>query len=239
MTNAETIRGSQISVLLQELEEDNTLVNLRVLGKNYSHLTMVTGAKKVKGKSFFRIDYPAGFKQVIDKTGSWRINFEFTGRDKVPYIFKTSEGEISEDGIWICFPEVIQREQRRKNFRIQAPVGTVFYFELNSQDFEMGVIDISLEGALVTLKKGVESSPLLKVGQTLKDARFKFPSNREELSVAVKEALVRRVETGPVKGRNRYAIQLTKMERTARRDFKDIIYKTERRILRKRVGIDL
>ena len=71
------------------------------------------------------------------------------------------------------------------------------------------------------------------------DVQFNFPSKKADLRLSVKETQVRRIEQGPIKGRNRYALELTMMERDEKKGFRDIINNIERRLLRKRVGMDI
>jgi hypothetical protein len=58
--------------------------------------------------------------------------FDFVGKDKILYSFRTVVGRINGDDIWMEFPEFIERVQRRKFYRIAPPIGTKIYFEVDS-----------------------------------------------------------------------------------------------------------
>lgn len=160
------IQGKRRFYIFKQLQKDKTFIKMRLSGKDYERLTIVTGIQTRKNTPFFLIDYPRGFKEVVSRVDVWKMRFEFIGDDNLTYIFRTSGGEISDDKILIRFPEVIERIQRRKHFRLETPFETKLHFEKKSIEFEMNVINISLRGVLAY---SVEKKAILKIAEDLRD----------------------------------------------------------------------
>ena len=121
MEEPEKIQGNNLSDLLKELQTNGTLIKVTLPGKDYERLTIITRIRAMRRNPFFLIDYPEGFKETIADIKDLKMQFEFTGKDKVNYSFVTSIQEISRDEIRVRFPEFINRHQRREDFRVDAP----------------------------------------------------------------------------------------------------------------------
>jgi hypothetical protein len=195
---------------------------------------LITNIRRQNGVPCFAIDYPRGFREVTAKVHSWRLRFECTGRDKLHYVFRTFGGEMVQGDIWLEFPEIIQRWQRRKNFRLELPSGTRIHFHLDEKDHEMHVHDISLGGALVSLEKASQKMLIEHIGKTLKHSTVVFSFRNEETSVSIQEILVKRWEKDSYTGRYRYGLQFTQLEKDQEETLKRLIYRFQRGFLRKR-----
>jgi len=89
--------------------------------------------------------------ETIADVDSCHMLFEFVGNDNLFYNFKTTGKEIIRDEICIRLPEVINRSQRRKNFRMTPPLGTKICINENGSRLEMSVLNVSRGGALVPM----------------------------------------------------------------------------------------
>jgi c-di-GMP-binding flagellar brake protein YcgR len=240
MEERQKIQGKSIFNILTQLRNDRTFVNMHILDTDFEHLTIITGIRPKNNPPLFRIDHAEGLREAIADTGKISIHFEFTGKDKTLHTFRTSGGEIHTKEIWIRFPDVIERIQRREHFRLRVPMGTKLFFGTAMAQYEMDVIDVSVGGVLgvfVNLKKEIEKDSNLAAGKILGDLRLVFPSEKEDLGVHIKGSLVKRVEKDSQTKRYRYALQFTAIEKGEEKALLQIIYRFQREFLRKRLPI--
>ena len=238
MQYTDRIEGENRLKVFKQLQRDKTVMRLYLVGRNYERLTIVNGIRNQNGALYFLIDYPAGFKEAVQGNGRWRIRFEFTGKERVSYAFRTVGGELSGNEIWLAFPEVIERQQRRRHFRLEAPLGTEMRFRADDLLYKANVIDISLGGSLVSLEKSGHADPILKKDQRLKEICVAFKSRKGNLKVQIKTAMVIRLEKDPAPNRCRYALQFTDMEKGDEITLNELIYGLQRQSLRKRHLLD-
>ena len=238
LDHIERIYGKGLIRLFRELMENKTVLRVFLLGKDYERLTIVTDIEEEDSDVYITIDYPGGFKKAIEGTSNWRLRFEFTGKDRLPYIFRTEGGELVKDGIRLKLPNFIERRQRRKSFRLEAPLGTKLVFTKEFKKFETNVINISLGGAFVSSEKGEQKKPIVEVDEYLKAIKVFFPSKDEELVVYIKEAMVKRVEKDIYHGLFNYALQFTDIDKKDSDLLQKLIYRFQREYLRKRQLID-
>jgi len=234
MSEAERIKGKKREALLRQLKTNKTLVNLRLLGQDYSRLTVVTGIRTQNKISYFSIDCPRGFEKAIGNVDVWKMHFEFSGEDGVLYLFRAVGEEVSNREVWVRFPEFIEREQRRKHFRIKLSPGATIHFTKDSTQLKMGIIDISLGGILVMIAKGIEKAPVLNPGDELKDIELVFPTGEETPILHINKALVVRSEKDSSTGRYRYGLQFINIERMEEKALTAAFYQLQRQLLMKR-----
>ncbi len=234
----ERIHGDGRIRLFKRLIEDKTVLRVFLLGKNYERLTIVTDIIEENGSYFITVDYPAGFRLVVGEGEQWRLRFEFTGKDRLPYVFRTVGGEIIHKGLKLPLPNFIERRQRRKNFRLEAPLGTVIKFSRNGKKYEANVINVSTGGALISLPRRSSERPQLELNEYIKALNLVFPSDEERLIVHIKEALIKRVQKDLDRGHYLYALQFTDMEKEETNLLQELIFKFQREYLRKRQLLD-
>ena len=228
------IQGKNRFDIFEQLRKDKTLIQMRLLGADYEQLTIIIGIQARKNMLFFLIDYPKGFKEAVSDVEVWEMRFEFIGNDNLQYIFKTSDGEISGNEIWIKFPEFIEKIQRREHFRIEVPLGTKLHFEKKSAGIEMNVIDISLRGALVT---SIQKNAILKSREDLIDVQLVFPSKKKDLMVHIKKASVKRMGRNAPMERYTYILYFAMIKKNEEAALTKIIYELQRKLLQKRQRI--
>ena len=237
MEKAEKIHGKDIGAFFEQLKDDRTLVKIQLIGKDYEQLTMITDVRTKGDPPSFLIDPPSGFRQAVDELDVWRINFECTARDGVQYRFQTSGEKVSGKELWINFPIVVERMQRRRDFRLEFPQGTVICFEEGNIKYELKVTNLSMGGTLAEFpipKIGVQEIPMLTSGETLRDIELISPSENE-LRVQIKKALILRLSKNNRADQYILALQFTKMDNTAIKALKELIYNVQREFLKKRL----
>lgn len=240
----EKIKGKGRFDIFQKLQSDKTLVKIHIPSKDYERLTMVTGIRTQDNVPFFLIDHPGDFEQTLDDQKDRRMDFEFTGKDNIQYSFRSSGGKITGDEIWIRFPDLIERRQRRESFRLEAPMGAKLHLKGDLTEHEMSVIDISLGGTSGVIidgnrKKGTRADPIFKTGETLRNLQLRFPSMEKELTVCIKKSVVRRVQKIPRTNRYRYGLQFAEMEKEEEVVLTKLIYRIQREYLRNRLPINM
>ncbi len=237
MAEAGLIKGKKRLEIFRQIQDVRTLINLKLPGKDYERLTIITDAGKKKNHHYFSLDPPEGFREKIAETGSWRIQFRFTGVDKIDYTFETSEGEIVEDEIWIRFPGFIERIQRRMHFRIDAPTGTKLFCLINDVKRELNIINLSLRGAFVVsvrLKKEIPTAQILREGEHLSDVELSYSKENKETKIQLKVVTVRRIEQHPETGIYRYGLEIVKINKKEEKKLTELIYIFQRQYLRNR-----
>lgn len=228
------ISGERLLGLFENLHNDRTVLNIRLTATDYERLTIITDIRIKDSVPHFLIDYPSGFESRVAGLDEWPLRFEFTGKDKIPYAFETSGGEISNGEVWIGFPESVERTQRREYFRLEAPLGTKIRVRRNNEKHVVYVINVSEGGLLVCFERGSRKEPVFKAGETLKDLVLVFPTTYEGLKVKINEARVTRVEKEPREGRYRYTLQYTKIDSSQQDYLRNLIFRFQREFLRKR-----
>ena len=241
MEEPEKIEGKILLDLLKGLQKNRTLIKMNVPGKDFERLTMITRIRPIRRNPFFLIDLPQGFKESVADIKDLEMQFEFTGEDKVNYSFRTSGREIYRDEIRVRFPTVINRYQRRGDFRIDIPPQTKLHVQVKSTMLKMKVLNISLGGTLVGLAGPwavSKNKKVFDVGDYLKDIELVFPLKGKDFRVHIEKAMAVRLEEGPSKAKNCCALQFVSMEEKEERALTELIYKYQRQFLKTKPPIN-
>jgi c-di-GMP-binding flagellar brake protein YcgR len=229
----ENIRGRDILNLIEQVHRDRTLINMRLLDSDMELLTLIDDIQTSKRGWLFSVDLAPDLKQRLDSTNDPSLRFEFTDANKVPCEFITSPVEISTDRVWLLFPDVIHREQKREHFRIETPIGTRVCFQKNGEAHQLNVSDISMGGILATVRIKGRHRHILSVGDRLLDIDICFPSTR----LRIREAVVIRQEERMSPLTLYYGIQFKAVDIDENRSLKEILYSLQREFLARRAGI--
>jgi c-di-GMP-binding flagellar brake protein YcgR len=236
------ITGSSVKKIFEALIEAKTLVNIHVAGTRYEQLTVITGFRRKLGRLHFLLGYPDGFEEAATGTNTWSIDYEFTGTDGIPYKFSSSGGEVYRNQLSIPFPQYLNREQRRKYFRLEAPDGTMCEFNFHESECQEMVVDVSVGGALIALVcfdgKNRGDFPY-KVGDVIENLELIFPVDSSEEKIWIKKATVVRFDHGRSKARTCCGLEFTEVDQSQERALTDFIYKYQRKYLRKRIRPDI
>ena len=239
MTGAEKIRGKKLVRLMRQVQREKIMLSMRLVGQNYERLTMITHIPKDKKKSFFAIDPPRDFKNIVAEMKTWEIQFKFNGLDNLEYIFTAFGGKFSDSETQMKFPDYIERLQRRRYFRLSVPTGTKLFFESDQVQREINLINISMRGALGVLKTfngENQKKPILKKEDYLKNIKIVFPPDIEnsERKLRVIKAIIRRAEHDRQINIDTYAFEFVSMDKNEEKMLVEIIYHLQRSFLQRK-----
>lgn len=242
MAAGEKIQGQNILRLFRELQKDSTLLKVYLPDDNYKYLGRITDIQTRHQVTYCLIDYPQSFKAVIKSSEAGSVEFEFTGKDEIKYTFRTAEWQIAKNKLWLQLPQSVEREQRRRQFRISAPAGTTLHFDLNSTRYVLKVIDISLGGSLGVLagtsKKNNRNADLSQAA-FIEGLELNFPSENERIRVTIERAEVKRLKRNSLTNQYEYALEFQEMDGINKRNLNDQIYRLQREFLRKRLRVNV
>jgi len=237
MAETEKIKAGDIQKTLTELRQEKIFLKFKLADKNYEGLTFITGFQKRKGGQHLSIDYPDGFEDAVADMDEWPLRFEFTGRDKIKYVFNSPGGHIHQGKIWIQFPGEIERFQRRKLFRLEAPPGTRLHLNTKDIRYELLVINVSIGGTFGALVKPARQNAMDQVlheDTTVEDAKLTFSYKNEVQIVSIKRGKIQRVNRNSSTGRYQYAIEFIDISEHNENKLTKLIYRFQREHLKKR-----
>jgi c-di-GMP-binding flagellar brake protein YcgR len=238
MSDTEIIQGEDLLRLFRDLQKNKTVIRINILGRSYERLTMVIGVLNRTPPRYFRIDYPKGFERAVRDTSAWRMRFEFKGKDKIVYHFRTYGGYLSGKDIFIPFPHHIDRIQRRRCFRLDAPLGAKMVVARYAEKYEMTLLNLSEGGALVGLGKGSSRQPVFQEGDSLRHLVVLFQAEEALFRIPIEKALVKRLDKNPLTLRYQYALQFINLGPGERNDLRELIYLFQRDFLKKRQKVE-
>ncbi len=233
MVDIERIEGRRLKEVLDHLVEERTLIKVSFPAKDYTHLTLILGTEKIKGKQYFSIDLTDELVDIFNSRKIGKLIFEFNGPDKVGYRF-TTDGTLTRPGrVLVPFPAFIERIQKRSNFRIKTAPETVARFMWGDRRHKLRIENISLGGLY-----GLTSNPQpenLSAGDVLSRLEIFFPVNDQCVMITIDKAVVRRVERRKRAGRNAYAMEFIEIGRDSRQLLTRQIYDLQRIYLKRRI----
>ena len=240
MEHGDSIIGKHIHAIIEQLKNGKTLIRMKLIGKDYEQLSVINDIRK-KGKiPFLLIDCPDGFSDLVqDASGSFQ--FEYTGTDRLPYFFCSDIAQIDQNIIWVTFPDIIERRQLRKDFRVDMPPGAHMGFRKYGVKFNKQVINLSLGGSFGALIGNHDMIPPvlpITVGDTLTEIELIFQSKHFEQRVNIRKAVVIRFEDNSLLRGLCYAIHFLDMDKTEEKALTELIYVIQREYLKKRLIAD-
>jgi c-di-GMP-binding flagellar brake protein YcgR len=235
MLNFDQIEGKSVRDTLSEVQDNHTLLRLILRGTDYSSMTVITELRRRLNGWYLLVGAPEGFAEAVRGKKDWKLEFEYTGPDRIQYRFTTNGGDIDGDQLRIPLPDRIHRNQRRQHFRINAPEGTHLTFRAGDNEYRQLVVDISLGGALISLKP----PNALKVGDVLQDIVLSFPGDSEDSSIQIQSAKIVRIENRTSVHRTRCGLQFAEIEMVQSKILTTFIFEYQRKFLRNRVRPDL
>ena len=242
MAKSEEIKDSAITKLFEELITYKTFLKMNLLNSDFKQLTRITALADRHNELHFIINTPEEFEHASAKTAPWRIRFEFTGRDHIEYGFTTIGGEIHSNRTFVKMPRVVERNQRRKLFRINAPAGTKLCLTLDGIRPELEVINLSIGGSLAALVQAdsdVKGSPLFADNYFLKDAELIFPAEIMRQPIKISAIRIKRMKMNTERERYEVALEFYEIDQSEQQKLTDLIYRLQRQSLRKRLPLDI
>ncbi len=233
------IQGKEALTLIQSLKADKAFIHMTLLGADFIWTTILVDIKKKGGKKFILLDCPNAFEESISGLDQWQLLIEFHDKNKIPYEFKALGEKISGKEIWLRLPKEISRLQRRKNFRLDSPLGSFLILNLDTGQYRLDVYNISEGGSLITVAQDIEDTSIFSIGQKLTDLIMEIPFKSQHWKIFIKEAKVRRIEKQKGDGPCRYGIEFVKLGPGMKAVLKKLIYDVQRQMLKRRVGMDI
>ncbi|KJS31157.1 MAG: hypothetical protein VR64_12575 [Desulfatitalea sp. BRH_c12] len=239
MSDPGNVRTKKFFELFSYLVEKRVIISMYVVGGDFERLTCITGIKEDVAGHQLLVDMPDGFEAVAKKFDPLHLRFNFNGPDQLEYIFTTRGGCIAGRELAMPFPDVVERIQRRKNFRMETPVGTKMLFKINNSPVVFALINISLGGAFGALiKHGFKDlkGSLLTVSQKIYNAGIVVPAANERAgeTIIIKRSEVRRIEHDRDRNLYRYALEFIDIDPVEKRKLTQAIYHFQRIFLQRR-----
>jgi len=233
MENIERVTGDKILKIFDRLKKERTILKLNILGIGYEGLSIIIDVKGFNKPPYFLIDLPGGAQDNLLNARGKTVAIEFTGNDKVPCSLKSVIESVTEKNISIIFPGVITRLQRRKYFRIPAPLGTKAIIIEKDARYEFNVIDISEGGILISHPDCFHNGDKFFEG-AVKPLLIVYNEGANEQRIAISKAQIKRIEKITDIGRVNYAFQFLDRGIKAENDIMNLIYSYQRRLLQRR-----
>lgn len=238
MVGTGKIKGEQLVNLFDQVIESKTLLSMHLMGSQYEQLTHILRMDILDRQPLLIIDAPKDFNKAVADTKPWHLRFNFNGPDKLEYIFHTRGGYCKGRDLYIPLPDCVERIQRRKNFRIDTPVGTYMRFTANKKELAIALSNISMGGAygsLVAPKAKAFRRPFLKVDKYVYKITLIFPADQEmeAQTIMIKKAKVRRVEHISKKKIYKYAFEFIDIDPLEKEKLTRSIYHIQRQFLQR------
>ena len=235
MPNFEIITEQKAADLIGKLQKKRTFLKVSVPHRSYERLTLITDIKEVDSAPSFQIDLPEGLNATLDRSDNGRptLQFEFYADDQLPHRFESPVLQVVEDGVWLSYPEHIQRYQLRENYRIKAPEGAGLAVRVEETNIRMIVVNISLGGIYCHCPKRMKAQ--LPVDLQVASVKLDLTVEGEGHSVTIDRAQVRRVERSRRAKHFGIALEFIGIRKQARQKLTQIIYDLQRSFLRKRL----
>lgn len=227
--------------LFKYLKDQRVLVKIVLKGTGYEGVTVITGIRSKKMQEQFQIDCPDDFQIVLKSKDCGNLYFEFNGQDKVLYTFETAtnpEWQIGE--VWIPVPDEVDRIQRRRNFRLEAPIGAELILRQFEPPLKLTVLDFSLGGLLCMVESArerIKKNLMLTRGRSLKNLELLFRDKNVTTKIRIAEATIVRLEPNPVTGYRQFAFQFQNMDKNEEKSLTNVLYRMQRKLLRQRLPL--
>ncbi len=215
--------------ILEDLMESRVICTMEYPGTQYNWITYLLAMPENQSLRCLLVDRVRGFRNALERNPNRELFFEFKDRERVPFTFKTDVIEIRAQGILVEMPTLLQRNQRRRYFRVETPPATEMSFRNLEGKTEAGtVINLSGGGAAFLLKV----KPSLPVGHVLENVCLNIPQEKKNFAFQIPGATIRRIEKYDY---NKFlvAIEFTKIPEGIRKDVIAYVFERQRSIIRK------
>lgn len=239
MIDPAKVKGQKLLDLFSELIAKKTIISMQIVGTGFERLTCVTGITREQKINCLLIDLPDGFKAAAAKSEQLCLRFNFNGPDRLEYFFATQDGVCDGNTLKVPFPEFVDRLQRRRNFRLNAPPGALISFKINQIQGVVGMINISLGGAYgALLKHNVEGAKgsILRKNQCVLNLSLFFPADGSmpDQVINIRRSEIRRVERDKDRRLFKYAFEFMDIDKNEHKKLTRAIYHMQRQQLQRR-----
>ncbi len=238
MVDTGKISGEKLAGLFKELIANRTIISVQAVETGFEQLTTIIGTFTEQKSNYLLVDKPRGFRESAIRS-PWHLRFNFNGPDKLEYIFETMGGTNAGSELKIPFPDYVERLQRRRDFRINTPVGSRLMFAAGDIRGVMKLINVSVGGAYgVVFKHNAKDvkGPILEKNQEISNLAITFPEDKDmnKQLILIKRAEVRRIEHDLERKMYRYAFEFMEVEKEEKKKLVQSIYHLQRQYLQRR-----
>ena len=233
------LQGQKLLDLFSEIIEKKTIISMQIVGTGFERLTCVTGITQEQKINYLLIDLPDQFDAEAAKSELLSLRFNFNGPDHLEYLFATQGGTRDGNTLKVPFPEFVDRLQRRRNFRVNAPPGAFFSVKIKQIQGVLGMINISLGGVYgALLKHNMEDAkgPILRMNQRVLNLSLFFPADDSmpDQVINIRRSEIRRVEHDKERRLFKYAFEFTDIDKNEHKKLTQMIYHMQRQQLQRR-----
>ena len=230
-------KGNDRFLIFEELIKEKKHISMHLLDYDYKYVTFVVDIKEIDGSHFFLADYPENFYWFGRNIETCKMFFEFKGADGLLYSFNTNGTVPLNDKMWIRVPDYIERQQRRKSFRVDPPSGTKVICQTGSDCYEMDVIDISTGGVFLfsgSFSRNENTAQIFHMGDILTDIKLIFSWKGERQEIFIKTIEIKRIDKNSTLKRYYYAVEFVEIDKGQKMILNRFVYKFQRHFLRNR-----
>ncbi len=233
------ISGERVEQTLRYLKDKRVLIKVAVKGAAFENVSLLTDIDTEGPIPRFCIDPPEGMGDALQLKKKCALYCEFNGEDKVLYHF-TLPVEDWHGDYWFPLPSEIERIQRRRNFRLEAPMGTTLTVKQLEPPVRLLVLDFSLGGLLCmveSLRDGQEKRRVLFKGRTLNNLDLVF-DEEETMLIRIMRARIVRTGRNPNNNHEQYAFEFIAIDKAEEKKLTEVLYRMQRKLLRQRVSLE-
>ncbi|HKI48205.1 MAG TPA: PilZ domain-containing protein [Desulfobacteria bacterium] len=242
MAETEIIQDSAaIFQLLEELKNYRLPVQVVLLNGTFEGMTHVNGIHKRRGMVYFRSEFIQSLATAIGGKKEWQSRFSFFGKDNIQYVFRTIGWKVDSDGIWHRFPEIIERRQRRKFFRLELPHQTNLFLVVGAGQYKMTAIDVSIGGIfgeLTDFDGPTHEEPPWNVGDRVEDLVLETDYDGKSTRISIQAGILRRLDAESANNKYAYAFEFVEMTKPVETALVELVYDLQRKILKERIRIN-
>jgi c-di-GMP-binding flagellar brake protein YcgR len=229
-SSAEIIQGLKVKDTLRSLISSGQMCKMEIFRTPYCWLTLLTEVREDRQGDLLLIDRVPDFDKALAASRRQEVWVEYLENNNVPCNFVARVVRVDAQGIWAELPEKIHRIQRRKFFRLRAPVGTEIVFYVKPEVEERGKVrDYSLGGVAFLIGKQV----ILKPGDQLKGLELHIPDGENRLNIPISLAVLRWAQPDFFHGDTLYALEFLEYPEAAKKGFNQHIFEKQRSLLRR------
>ena len=232
MQDVDKIIGKKVLAEIEKLQKNQNVLKMSYPDGDYHGMTIIIGIHK-DNASFF-IDYPAESEELVKNAKDGRVSFEFSSEDGMQYSFRTSVRKVEKERIRIRFPEAIERIQRRRHYRVSAPLGTRMLLNATDKKFELHVINLSEGGALLNQKARFHDDDMFQEGKYLEGLCLVHEEGDQKTRIGIRQACIIRAEKKQETDRYHYAVEFVDVGRLEADHIRQFIYWCQREVLKRR-----
>jgi c-di-GMP-binding flagellar brake protein YcgR len=237
MTASETIPREESLALLKSLIQDRTPLILKAPDGSRQWQLLAREIRTRRRRRYLVVEDNEALRSALADTAWGKMTVSFTDRNNVPHTCEIEHHRLAKMTIWLEIPETIERHQRRKIFRLEAPSGSELHLNIGGKEHSLLLIDVSISGALGImshLKAGPETAMPGCRGETIPDAVLLFQTKAGPQRIHIAECTIRRLEPHHTTGKMQYALEFTTIDEENEQLLTKMIYEFQRKYLRRR-----